>query len=730
MKIALPPLRLVPLATALSTLFGSPSVHAQQAAPEQAAPAPVQTVEVQGSYDPRRDDTASRIIVGRDEIGKYGDTSVFDVLKRVPGVTVSGSGGRGTQVRMRGLGDGYVQILLDGERAPAGFSLDSVAPDSIERIEVLRAASAEYSTESIAGTINIVLKKVVRSAQRQLKANVGHGPAGNSEGATLQRADRSGALSYSLTAFVFQSWFRNASERIQLLRDAGGGLEGAGSGLRLSAPYQKGHFTTFNFTPRLTWTLANGDTLSAQTFASDFRVASDTREAIDTVFGALPAYPVNDTSSGRDSRVYREQLSWTHKFADGATLDAKLAAFYTGSHSADWRYGDGNPDVAPLHDLAVTDNAERGASSQGKLTLAARAGHALALGWDGEYSTRGETRRERDYLDPAGPVLDGDDDSASSLARLAAFAQDEWNVTPLWSMYAGARWEGIRIRTEGSRFATAHTRSSVFSPILQTLYKLPGARGDRLRLALTRTYKAPELQSLTPVRTLSLNNSQTEPDTIGNPNLKPELALGLDASWEHDWAEGALLSVSGSTRRITDATRNLVVLDDGRWTSLPTNAGDARVYSLELETKFPLKAIMHTAEALDLRASVARNWSRVDAVPGPDNRLDAQTPLSGTLGADYRHGALTLGGSYVFKSGGPVRIDADQFSWQSAHRDLDVYALWTFDPKTQLRLSGANLLAQDGASSRTYLTPGLGSQTLRTVTEGHRSVRAALELKI
>jgi hypothetical protein len=56
----------------------------------------------------------------------------------------------------------------------------------------------------------------------------------------------------------------------------------------------------------------------------------------------------------------------------------------------------------------------------------------------------------------------------------------------------------------------------------------------------------------------SVNNSQTEPDSIGNPNLKPELALGIDASYEHYWAEGALLSASVSTRASTDYTRNLV----------------------------------------------------------------------------------------------------------------------------------------------------------------------------
>jgi outer membrane receptor protein involved in Fe transport len=185
-------------AAAIACLSASLAAQAQQA-PEQPAQPPsgeqagkVQQVEVRGSseaYDPRRDDTASKIVVNHDEIVKYGDTSVLDVLKRVPGVTVSGAGGRGGEIRMRGLGGGYTQVLINGERAPAGFDIDSLAPDVIERIEVLRAASAEFSTQSIAGTINIVLKKAVKAAQRELKLGYGKGNALKSPTANLQLSD-------------------------------------------------------------------------------------------------------------------------------------------------------------------------------------------------------------------------------------------------------------------------------------------------------------------------------------------------------------------------------------------------------------------------------------------------------------------------------------------------------------------------------------------------------------
>jgi outer membrane receptor protein involved in Fe transport len=221
---------------------------------------------------------------------------------------------------------------------------------------------------------------------------------------------------------------------------------------------------------------------------------------------------------------------------------------------------------------------------------------------------------------------------------------------------------------------------------MQTLYKLPDTKGDQVRFAVTRTYKAPGVQSLIPHRFTSVNNSQTEPDFIGNPNLKPELALGIDASYEHYWAEGALLSASVSSRRIDDYTRNQVLFDGTRWVSTPSNAG-------------------------------------------PNNRLDAQTPVSATLGADYRRGALTVGGSYVFKNGGQVRVSANQISYQSVRRDLDLYALWKFDPKLQLRIATANLLAQDTISESSYVLAGNGTQSTRTITPLYRSVRATLEMK-
>jgi outer membrane receptor protein involved in Fe transport len=682
----------------------------------------LQQVEVRGAldaYDPRRDDTAAKIVVNHDEIVKYGDTSVLDVLKRVPGVTVSGNGGRGGEVRMRGLGNGYTQILINGERAPAGFSIDSLSPDVIERIEVLRAASAEFSTQSIAGTINIVLKKTVKAGQRELKTGFARSSDSLGPNANLQLADKAGKLAWSFAAAYAHQHYDRTVRSDQAFDDAAG----IPYGLRLGRQPESGRFSNYNLTPRLIWTLDNGDTLTSQTFVNVNRFENDNRTLIDTVLGAPPVYPDLGQTMSNDVKMLREEVNWVHKYASGAKLDAKLSGNAAAAANATYR------SAAGLHELIQSNANIRGLSTMGKFTSASWEGHALAFGWDGGYTTEDDARRDRDSGQPDVALPGGDEFYTGDVARLALYAQDEWNVTPRWSVYLGARWEGIQTRIEGNTFATVRNRSTVWSPLAQTLYKLPDTKGDQVRLALTRTYKAPDLQSLIPHRFTSVNNDQTQPDNTGNPALKPELALGIDAAYEHYWAEGALLSAAVSARDIDNNTRVQTIFDGSRWVARPINTGHARARSLELEAKFPLKALIATTTALDLRASVSRNWSRVDNVPGPHNRLMGQTPLSATLGADYKLGAFSAGGSFVFKNGGEVQVSSNQLTYESVRRDLDLYALWKFDPKRQLRIAASNVLDQDYLSASSYTVAGQGTQRSRTVYPGSATLRATLETK-
>jgi hypothetical protein len=136
---------------------------------------PVERVEIRGTQDSdlRRNAIAGKIVIGREEIERFGDTTVGEVLRRLPSVTLGGRPGRGGEIRLRGMGSGFTQILVDGERMPAGLALETLTPDQIERIELFRAPTAEHGARAIAGTINIVLREPLQRRLNDLRLTAG-----------------------------------------------------------------------------------------------------------------------------------------------------------------------------------------------------------------------------------------------------------------------------------------------------------------------------------------------------------------------------------------------------------------------------------------------------------------------------------------------------------------------------------------------------------------------------
>lgn len=705
--------QLCSLAAALVALTAP--AHAQQADP---APARIEVKGNVNDYDARRDDTATRIVVGHDELVKYGDTNLLDVLRRIPGVTVSGTAGRNAQISMRGLGSGYTQILVNGERAPVGFSIDTLAPDVIERIEVLRAATAEYSTESIAGTINIVLRQAAKKNERELKLGYARGPDTRSPNANLEFSNRLDRFSYSVAANVLRNNFTGEVPNEDWQYSPDGELAAAHS----TTGRENGSFNSFNLVPRLNWKLEGGDTLSSESSVNVNRMMVGVHAPTATAFGPLPPYPERDISMSGHRASFETGLDWTHKMAHGANLLMKVSANANAETDTAWRNERGNPAVDASTRKIDTDANNRGLSSTGKYTVPLWEQHSFAFGWEGHVDRRIEDRLERDYLHASARVVDGDEDSTARIARLAVYAQDEWNVTPNWSLYLGARHEGVRISAEGSTPGSTRSAYSVLSPVVQTLYKLPGTKGQQLRLALTRTYSAPALQQLVS-HLMSVNNSPAEPDVLANPNLKPELATGVDAAYEHFWDSGAMVSASASSRRIENYTHYPVDFEDNRWVSRAMNDGTARNESVELETKFPLKALLAHAPALETHASLTRNW-----LHGYSNQLAPPAPLTASIGMDYTAGAWTTGGSFTFKGSGDVRLSAEQTLHSYVQRNLDAYALWKMGPGYQLRIAGSNLLGQDVASESTYVAAA-GILRSRSAFVNYASVRATLEAK-
>jgi outer membrane receptor for ferrienterochelin and colicins len=690
--------------------------------------APIPQVDIKGSaasYDPRRDDTATRIVIKREELTRYGDRSILDALKRVPGVTIDGSGGQGGVIQMRGLGGGYTQILINGERAPRNFSFDTLSPEVVERIEVLRAATADLSTQSVAGTVNIVLRHVAKQAEREVKLGIQHSDVFKGPSVSLNLSDRREGFAWSLAGDGLSERFTRVNGMVEENTRPDGQVDLR----RLTSTAERGRMKRLNLTPRLEWTLEGGDTITSATFInlSRFRNLGDAQA--NTLRGNPPPVPDLVARYRANDETARTDLAWSRGFASGATLEAKLGLTGEQSDTLQRRQGRDAAGLPETDGSVDGKRRDRGANSTGKVMRKLGNGHALAAGWDGGVNWRDETRREQDAVRVFPPGLALDETFEARVTRLAMYAQDEWDITPQWSMYLGLRWEGIRTRASGNAFASTRNGSGVWSPIMQTLWKIPGRKGDQVRFALTRTYIAPDLWSLVPRRQAYENNSATEADFQGNPNLKPELAWGIDAGYEHYWAENAMVSLSTSVRRIEDYTSNRIYFDGYRWIFTPVNDGRADTRSLELETKFPLTSLFPGMPSIDVRAGVARHWSRVASVPGPDNRLERQTPLSANAGLDYTKGALSLGASVAHKRNGRVRVTSNRWYYSEARTDVDAYAAWRFDPRRVLRLSLSNLLREDQGFEPSYADPETGLEKRRFYYTGPLRATLNYELK-
>ena len=717
-----------------------------------------QRVEVTGGRSDtelRRQSTAAKIVIGRDEIERQGDSTLGEILKRLPGVTLGGPPGRGGQIRFRGLGAGYTQILLDGQRVPPGFQIDSISPEQIERIEILRAPTAETGARAIGGTINIITREGYSRKLNDLKVGAQYESDHAGAGFSWTRNDKltdDVTLNTSLSVLggKLESFNRTETTDVDL---ATGALTRRAD--ETSAALERRQSVHLNTRAQYQ---NQGDVAFIAPFASVTEGHIDRIATFDQPIGSDPPPPYDHALSQTDFRYSLLRLlgQWRHRLGDGTRLE--------------WRGngGESRIDTHVLRDerdaadatLGTVDDTAR--VRDRSLSLGLKASklldneHSLVGGAEGEAVQRTESRTT---LRNGAPLLtDFGDNVQASSTRSAFYLQDEWSINPNWAAHAGLRWEGITTRGTGENGERSSNRSSVWTPLLHAVWKPDPKGSDQIRMSLTRSYKAPTLQSLLGRPAISPRfpavdcvsdpiicpNSPTSPDRAGNPNLKPELATGVDVAAERYLAAGGVLSANVFVRRITDYMRNVTTLETvswsavPRWVSRPQNVGSAITQGIELEAKFRLSEVMNDAPPLDLRSNVSFFDSKVKSVPGPDNRLDQQPKMTANLGADYRFRSipLTIGGNLNVTPGYETRVSEDQVVRLGLKRAFDAYALWTFKPGVALRLSANNIAPRDyatGGSLDFETAPGSGNfvrETANTETRTYTQWQLRLELKL
>lgn len=124
---------------------------------------------VSASYVPVRSQEigSSVSVVTEEELERRQTRFVSDVLRDVPGISVSrsGPGGTLTQVRIRGAEANHTLVLIDGVEvnnpaADGGYDFANLLAGDVQRIEVLRGPqSAIWGSDALGGVVNITTKR-------------------------------------------------------------------------------------------------------------------------------------------------------------------------------------------------------------------------------------------------------------------------------------------------------------------------------------------------------------------------------------------------------------------------------------------------------------------------------------------------------------------------------------------------------------------------------------------
>ena len=694
----------------------------------------IQRVEIvgrQGSTELRRAASVAKQIYGREELDRFGDTNVLDVMRRLPGVNVSSGG-----PRMRGLGAGYTQILINGDPAPQGFNLDQLSPSQIERIEVLRAPTADQSAQAVAGTINIILKEAPRSSQKSLRLGLSNGRDRPMANMNYSISESKGPFNMSLPVSLFE-WDRQVRTTVDRQMEGTDGKPAVSEQIGTGTSWGWG----YNIAPRFNFKFSDEQTLSIATFFQkgywNFRT--------DFLNRAISGNPVFDDNSMQDGfwENRRGNLTWVNRFSPDQRIEIK-AGIQQGRSAFDSR----NLRSGALQLNTVGSNQDNAITQSGKYSHLLGSSHSLTAGWDLENRDRLERRTTTDAAGTALlPSFEGQPFEAQ-VRRQAFYIQDEWEISPQWQLYLGLRNE--RILSESATTASpVRNESSVLSPLAHVTYKFNPKSRDMIRASLTRSYKAPGLNTLLARPQINgafintnLTNTPLAPDRMGNPALTPELATGLDIAYENYLTNDGIFSVGIFHRNLTNVVRNVTELrtvswaNAPRWVSQPQNFSDAVTSGLEFELRGRasdlLPSFLGTAKALNIRTSLSIYNSSIAALNGPNNRLDGQQPCSANFGFDQRIAGLPLsvGGNFSYTPGYDTRQTEDQVLKRSSARSIDLFAMMFLSPTMSFRAAASAGVQQFGPPNGVNFTQYANGDYLRSDRYAKPQLNLSLDMRL
>jgi outer membrane receptor protein involved in Fe transport len=705
---------------------------AEAAAASAAAPTELDHILVTGdiNYRDRADETAPVLVYDLEYFQRFEPRTVGDMLKRVPSVAFLSDVLEYDGARLRGLDPGYTQVLINGKKVPGGgddrsFFVDRIPAEVVERIEIVRATSANRSADAIAGAINIVLRDAYEFDGGYVRAGISHFDDGETKPTAAAVASGEFAGGRVLAGVSHQGRY-NPKKKLSLRYDEPGGefqnredqddtRDGTDDSLNLSYVREIG---------------AGKLSLSGLYVRTDRTETEHSEEYNDRNSTSRDnLLSINDQVADieQDNIAINGGYSVEHAGGGKTELSFNYARMKDHTRNVEEEIGYDDEETPPEFDeyegtLLLSDlrDTEYGASLSHVLDVG---GSKLQFGID-------YTSKDRDFGlrtsevdtdeegEPLPPYLEFDAESSTI---------EERRVDP-YLMFSGKRdaltWEaGLRYETTRRSVELGGDKwdKDTNLPLPSAHLRWDLSDAARVNFSVARSVRRPNFNYLLPV---VLEGEYGDNDFIGNPNLELEKAWGADLGYEHRLGKRGVVGVNVFYRDVKDlieitntgnpsetaledfedeiaeflesnpgalpGSPGYPVLDPDSFLFSAANVGDGYVYGVEFDLSTPLSALGLPNTGVFLNYS----WldSEVEDALGK-RRFNDQAHSVFNVGfiQDLPSVNANFGVSYRRQGRAYGRILAEEVETRYS-ADLEAFIEKRFGTQWSVRLTGNNLL--------------------------------------
>lgn len=664
-----------------------------------------------------------------DYFQRFEPLTAGDALKRVPSVTFLSDVIESDAPQMRGLPPGYTQILINGERVPGAaadrsFFMDRIPAELIDSVEIVRSSSARRTGDAIAGTLNINLRD-------GYELNGGY--------------VRAGGLAYDdneLEPSLGFAWGGAAGPGRLLL---GGNLQGRHNpkkkkSLRYGdSPENNPDYATDDFDNREDQT----DTRDGKDYSFNGSYEID---AGSTNFKLNGFFVKTDRTEDERSFEYDDPTAVTgpvptgNLLSDNAnvakidqenfTIDGKLtqdwAAGKTALRIGYAKFTEDRAETEYEVDFDVDEGDEP--EFEGTLTrtdirdeeFSVKLDHEIPLNDSIKFVVGGfyqdKTRRtgifeaeqegegtfawnqfDNNPTELAGDwedlePIDGGDNRIKE-RRTDGFALIEGDTGSVkWE--AGVRYEHTKVRiTDYTVDEDIAKQSNSYGEFLPSAsFKLSLTDSDRIIGSVARTLRRPQFDYITPA---TLEEEVGDSDLLGNPQLNPESAWGVDIGYEHRLASRGIIGVNFFYRDVKDLieltnTGEEGSEGEGTFVYTPMNVGDGKVWGVEFDMSTDLGFI--GLPNTGLFGNVSWLDSEIKDFAGK-RRFNNQSKYVYNFGfiQDLPDVGAAFGATYRKQGAAYSRVISEEIT-TTYGAELEVFVEKSFNKKFTIRAVGSNLL--------------------------------------